>query len=116
MYGSVTKPYVLNATNAVEQQFSLHQGWQWLSFSVTPVDATVTGTFAPVAATARTLKNQTQFAVPAADNLAWTGGLDKLSVKEMYMLYMEQPADFSVKGEQVNTATTDLPCIRTMSG
>ena len=66
------------------------------------------GTFAPVAATARTLKNQTQFAVPAADNLAWTGGLDKLSVKEMYMLYMEQPADFSVKGEQVNTATTPV--------
>lgn len=108
VYGSVTKPYVLNATNAVEQQFSLHQGWQWLSFSVTPVDATVAGTFAPVAATARMLKNQTQFAVPAADSLAWTGGLDKLNVKEMYMLYMEQPADFSVKGEQVNTATTPV--------
>ena len=108
VYGSVTKPYVLNATNAVEQQFSLHQGWQWLSFSVTPVDATVAGTFAPVAATARMLKNQTQFAVPAADSLAWTGDLDKLSVKEMYMLYMEQPADFSVKGEQVNTATTPV--------
>lgn len=46
VYGSVTKPYVLNATNAVEQQFSLHQGWQWLSFSVTPVDATVASTFA----------------------------------------------------------------------
>lgn len=64
VYGSVTKPYVLNATNAVEQQFSLHQGWQWLSFSVTPVDATVAGTFAPVAATARMLKTRRSLQCP----------------------------------------------------
>jgi len=108
MIGTLSEPITFNATDKVEQQLSLKQGWNWLSTNVvstTPslIDQLKVG----VGTIGEQLKSRIDGYIDYS-NGGWYGSLQSLNQKSMYMLKtneaktlkmvgaMAKPADFRI--------------------
>ncbi|MDY4409551.1 MAG: LamG-like jellyroll fold domain-containing protein [Prevotella sp.] len=99
IYGTVTAPVTLNATDLLEQQLRLARGWQWKSLFVKPETMTVESVFAPVLAKTSTVKSQNSYAM--MKNGKTFGALKDMSVTTMYRINMADSATLRVTGAKL---------------
>lgn len=100
LYGTITQPVDLNATDLLEQQLKLAKGWQWKSLFVKPETMTVESVFAPVLAKTGTVKNQNRYAM--VQNGKTVGSLTDMSVSTMYRINMTDSATLRVTGAKLS--------------
>lgn len=100
LYGTITSPIELNATDLLEQQMKLVKGWQWKSLFVKPEKMTVESVFKPVLAKTSTVKNQNRYAV--VQNGKVLGSLKDMSVTTMYRVNMTDSATLHITGNKLN--------------
>lgn len=100
LYGTITSPIELNATDLLEQQMKLVKGWQWKSLFVKPEKMTVESVFKPVLAKTSTVKNQNRYAVVQNDKVL--GSLKDMSVTTMYRVNMTDSATLHITGNKLN--------------
>lgn len=107
IYGSITKPVKLNATNVLEQQVKLEKGWQWKSFYVTPVQEDIATVFKPVADKVNTVKNQQGYFV-SSTNQTLVGTKVAVDAKTMYRVNMTDSATLGVAGTKIDPKQVTL--------
>lgn len=101
LYGTITEPVSLMATNQLEQQVKLTKGWQWKSFYVEPETMNVSTVFGPVINQTKHVKDQQGNFASVADE-GFVGSLHDLSVKSMYRVNMTDTATLCVAGMKVD--------------
>ena len=110
LYGSLSDPLPINATNYVEQNISINSGWNWVSFNVFSDDFNdINIALSDFDAYNRDLmKSQTEFS-NYRSNGNWHGSLKELDVLSTYKLKANNAQTFSVSGYRVVADTVQIP-------
>jgi hypothetical protein len=96
----MTEPVFFNAELKIEQQLSLANGWNWISFHTRAADMSVKNVFAPVREKTTLLKNAATFTMP--HNAGWSAGLDSIRVGSMYKAKMSEQVKLKLTGDKLN--------------
>jgi hypothetical protein len=105
--GDVITPQIFNATDKVEQQLNLKQGWNWISTNVTSTLPTLITQFKTGIETAGIqLKSQTGY-IDYANNL-WTGNDFNLNQTSMYMVKTNQAKTIKMVGATAKAASLSM--------
>ncbi len=110
LYGSVSSPLPINATNYVEQSIDLAQGWNWVSFNVYANEFNNLNTaFSGLNYQFKDyIKSQTQFASVKHDN-NWFGNLTALDVEQSYKMRVNTAQTMLMSGYRVIADTIQIP-------
>ena len=110
LYGSITNPLQINATNYVEQIIDLSKGWNWISFNVyAPEFNDLNKAFANYNKNYYDfIKSHSKFAVVQKDR-SWFGNIDKLSVKSTYKMKIATDRELTMSGYRVVSDTIQIP-------
>lgn len=102
--GSQEEPFLLTTSLVEEQQFSLGENWNWLSFRLEPENASISEVLAPLGNNIYQIKNQTTSAVLYQGS--WYGDLTHIDIGDGYLISMHQAVnDFIVEGLAIPTNT-----------
>lgn len=104
--GRYEAPIVLSATDQIEQELALSQGWNWVALNVQPDEMTVPAIFAPAAGRASQVKSQAEAAKYLGEG-EWMGRLTEMNNAEMYLVSTTEAFDMKLTGHRVNPA--DVP-------
>ncbi|MBN2669000.1 MAG: T9SS type A sorting domain-containing protein [Bacteroidales bacterium] len=110
LYGSVSNPLPINATNYIEQNIQLDAGWNWISFNVYSDEFNDLNTaFSQLNQHENDfVKDQQQFAYVRANGY-WFGELDQLKVTSAYKLKVAQAQTLVMSGYRVVPDTIQIP-------
>jgi hypothetical protein len=101
--GSILTPQIFNATDKVEQQLTLKQGWNWISTNVTNTQPTLINQFKiGMEAAGIQLKSRTGYIDYA--NSTWVGNDFDLNQTAMYMLKTNQAKTLKIVGATAKPA------------
>jgi hypothetical protein len=112
VYGAINDPLAINATNYIEQNISVQEGWNWVSFNVyadhfqnlnTAFENLLyeTGDF---------MKAQSVFA-QVQSNQEWFGSLDSLNLFSSYKMQLSNSQEFIMEGYRVIPDTIQIPIV-----
>jgi len=109
LYGSVSSPLPINATNYVEQSIDLVQGWNWVSFNVYADEFNNLNTaFIGLDYQYKDyIKSQTQFASVQPIN-TWFGNLTALNVEQTYKMKVNTAQTMVMSGYRVIADTVHI--------
>ena len=110
MYGSVSSPLPIEATNYVEQNIDLSTGWNWISFNVYADEFKNLNTvFSDLNTQPNNfIKSQSQFS-SVQDNSQWFGSLESLDVISNYKMKVLSNQGLKIEGYRVVADTVDIP-------
>jgi hypothetical protein len=101
IHGNTDAPIAHNALNVIEQEISLGNGWNWLSFNLTNNNPTLLTQFKESIANAGVLlKGETAY-IQYANNV-WTGSLTEINLEKMYILNTNKQHTLQVNGAITN--------------
>ncbi len=110
LYGKMSTPVLVRASDYIEQSAMLQQGWNWMALNVKPVNMSLSGIFGSVDHKSVVLKNDIGFSVPTdATADIWNGTVDSLKIGKMYKLRMKESAELLISGRKVNPADVTVP-------
>lgn len=101
MWGTFKNPIILNATDEVEQNIDLANGWNWMSLAVKPDIFTVTNVFSTAGGKVETVKNSTIYSEYTGTK--WIGDLVNMDNREMYAVQTNDALTLSVTGHKVKS-------------
>ncbi len=113
LYGSVSSPLPINATNYVEQNIGLNQGWNWISFNVyAPEFNDLNTAFENLHNPNRAfIKSQTDFA-SVLRNGNWYGSINGLNVTSTYKMKVSSAQNLVMEGYKVIPDTITIPIVQ----
>ena len=113
LYGSVSSPLPINATNYVEQNIALDKGWNWISFNVYAPEFNNLNTALQNLSIKDNafIKSQTQFSSMLHTGL-WSGSLDKLNVTSTYKMKVSATQNLVMEGYKVIPDTVEIPIVQ----
>lgn len=105
--GNVMAPQIFNASDKVEQQLNLKQGWNWISTNVTSTEPTLINQFKTgMEAAGIQLKSRTGYIDYA--NSGWVGNDFDLNQTAMYMLKTNQAKTLKMIGATAKSANLTM--------
>ena len=109
LYGSVSSPILIKATNYVEQNIDLATGWNWVSFNVYADEfKNLNSVFSNLNTQPEDfIKSQSQFS-SVQDNNQWFGSLESLDVSSNYKMKVSSSQDLKVEGYRIIADTLDI--------
>ncbi|MFW5768290.1 MAG: T9SS type A sorting domain-containing protein, partial [Bacteroidota bacterium] len=112
IYGNVEDPLAINATNYIEQNISLNDGWNWVSFNVYADHFSDLNTAFEnlLYETGDFIKSQSLFA-QVANNMQWSGSLDSLNLLSSYKMQVSNAQEFVMEGYRVIPDTIEIPIV-----
>lgn len=112
LFGNVNEPVLINATNYIDQNIPLNQGWNWISFNVYAEEFNDLNECFENLTTqpGDHIKAQSLFSnVNASNN--WQGALNALDVMSSYKLNVENAQTLTVSGYRVVADTVQVPIV-----
>ncbi|SVB35913.1 uncharacterized protein METZ01_LOCUS188767, partial [marine metagenome] len=109
--GDVTEPWELTIQHEVDLSIDLIAGWNWISFNVDPVDASLASVLAEVGDAATFIQSQSSGTATNYGAYGWYGGLTTLDPAQMYLLEMSEPATLTITGTPVDVASSPIDLI-----
>ena len=99
--GSVVEPRLFNATDKIEQQFSLKQGWNWISTNV--VNSSLMSQFKSGMQNAGIQIKSKSGYLNSDENNLWSGSLESISQTTMYLLKTNKIHTLKLQGTMAKT-------------
>ena len=109
--GDVTEPWELTIQHEVDLSIDLIAGWNWISFNVDPVDASLASVFGGLGDAATFIQSQSSGTATNYGAYGWYGGLTTLDPAQMYLLEMSEPATLTITGTPVDVASSPIDLI-----
>jgi len=107
--GSMSVPQVFNATDKVEQQLSLKQGWNWMSTNVVNTNPTLLNQFKTgMEAACIQIKSRSGDYIEYS-NGAWNGNNFEINQTSMYLVKTNQAKTLKMVGAMAKPADLALP-------
>jgi hypothetical protein len=106
MVGRYDNPLLLDATDMIEQNIDLAEGWNWMSLSVSPDQMTVPVVFASADGKVTTVKSHDGTA--RYDKGSWISTISTMTNADMYVVKTSQPLTLSVTGHRVKPSLTPV--------
>jgi hypothetical protein len=95
-----------DATDEIEQNIELVDGWNWTSFNVEPDQMTVPVFFANADGKVKTVRAHQGYKM--YDNGTWRGNLNLMSTSQMYLVQTNEAFTLTVTGHPVVTANAPI--------
>ncbi len=109
VYGSVSAPLPIKASNFIDQTVDLVSGWNWVSFNVWSEEFNNLNTaFINLTKTSTdAVKSQSSLSVVTGN--VWFGDLNKLDHKSTYKMYVNKAQSLVMSGYKVISDTVQTP-------
>ena len=104
--GRYATPMTFDATDEIEQNIELVEGWNWMSFNVEPDQMTVPVYFANADGRVKMVRAQQNY--KQYENGNWFGRLNSISTSQMYLVQTNEAFTLSVTGHPVVTANAPV--------
>ena len=105
--GSLTDPFIWNATDKIEQVIDLKEGWNWISLFVTLDDMSPTGIMSE-AFDILNLINGPNSSIEYDPMIGWGGTLNEMNNATMYKLDAKKDAQVRIVGSPADIANTPV--------
>ncbi|MBO7141059.1 MAG: hypothetical protein J6W19_10870 [Prevotella sp.] len=99
LIGRYGTPARLSATDEIEQNIELGNGWNWMSLGVKPESFTVDNVFAKAGGKVEYVKSKKATAEMGSNG--WFSTIDKMNNREMYAVQTNEALTLSVTGHRV---------------
>ncbi|MDC1105461.1 T9SS type A sorting domain-containing protein [Prolixibacteraceae bacterium] len=104
LIGTANNPKILHASKA-EQYITLHSGWNFISFNVSPTNSAVNSVMASITQDGAQIKHiYDGFSAYSSTAKSWSGALTTIDEKLGYKVYVDQADILKVKGDIINEA------------
>jgi len=105
--GTLSVPFVWNATDKIEQVIALKEGWNWMSLYVTPDDMAPASVMSDALDILNIINGPTS-TFEYDPTLGWSGNLTAMDNASMYKLNAKAAGQTTVVGSPANVAATTI--------
>ena len=105
--GTLSVPFVWNATDKIEQVIALKEGWNWMSLYVTPDDMAPESVMSDALDILNIINGPTS-TFEYDPTLGWGGTLTEMGNASMYKLNAKEAGQTTVVGSPANVAATTI--------